>query len=162
MIALRFVRLIESHSDEIAKSLVKMLHTSSRTKGMETISDADLLIGTHETLRHLSDWLLSKTNAEIEARYVGVGRRLARHGVTLPNACWTLVLSKQCLWDFLQREGFLFSPVELYGEMELLWLLNQFFDRALCYLAEGYERERNSLVAVASNSSRDLRMTGEA
>jgi hypothetical protein len=32
------------------------------------------------------------------------------------------------------------SPIEIYGEMELLRLLDQFFDRALCFAAEGYER----------------------
>jgi hypothetical protein len=32
------------------------------------------------------------------------------------------------------------NPVELYGEMELLRLLDQFFDRALCFATEGYEQ----------------------
>src|SRR6266581_3906928 len=44
------------------------------------------------------------------------------------------------LWEFLQRQGFLRSPVEIYGELELLRLLDQFFDRALCYATEGYEQ----------------------
>jgi hypothetical protein len=32
------------------------------------------------------------------------------------------------------------SPIEIYGEMELLRLLDQFFDRALCFATEGYEQ----------------------
>jgi hypothetical protein len=32
------------------------------------------------------------------------------------------------------------SPVEPYGEMELLRLLDQFFDRALCFATAGYEQ----------------------
>jgi hypothetical protein len=32
--------------------------------------------------------------------------------------------------------------MELHGELELMHLLNQFFDRALYYTAVGYERER--------------------
>jgi hypothetical protein len=32
------------------------------------------------------------------------------------------------------------GPVEIYGEMELLRLLDQFFDRGLCYATEGYEQ----------------------
>jgi hypothetical protein len=36
-------------------------------------------------------------------------------------------------------EGFLRGPLEIFGEMELLRLLDQFFDRAICYTAEGYE-----------------------
>jgi hypothetical protein len=50
------------------------------------------------------------------------------------------VLTKEHLWEFLQRQGFMNSPVELYGEMELLRLLDQFFDRALCFASEGYEQ----------------------
>ncbi|PYX18597.1 MAG: hypothetical protein DMG87_14015, partial [Acidobacteria bacterium] len=51
-----------------------------------------------------------------------------------------IVLTKEHLWEFLQRQGFLRSPVEIYGELELLRLLDQFFDRALCYATEGYEQ----------------------
>jgi hypothetical protein len=32
------------------------------------------------------------------------------------------------------------SPIENYGEMELLRLLDQFVDRALCFATEGYEQ----------------------
>jgi hypothetical protein len=32
------------------------------------------------------------------------------------------------------------SPIEIYGEMELLPLLDQFFDRALCFAAEANEQ----------------------
>ena len=44
------------------------------------------------------------------------------------------------LWEFLQRQGVMCSPIEIYGEMELLRLLDRFFDRALCFAAEGYEQ----------------------
>ena len=47
--------------------------------------------------------------------------------------------TKEQIWDFLQQQGFLRGPLEIYGEMELLRLLDQFFDRAVCYVAEGYE-----------------------
>jgi hypothetical protein len=49
-------------------------------------------------------------------------------------------VTKEHLWEFLQRQGFMNSPVELYGEMELLRLLDQFFDRALAFATEGYEQ----------------------
>jgi hypothetical protein len=52
------------------------------------------------------------------------------------------MLTKEHIWDFLEREGFMRGPLEIYGEMELLRLLDQFFDRAMCYCAEGYEKAR--------------------
>jgi hypothetical protein len=46
---------------------------------------------------------------------------------------------------FVQREGLSDSAMELHGELELLHLLGQFFDRALYYAAVGYERERDRI-----------------
>ena len=37
------------------------------------------------------------------------------------------------LREFLERQAFKRGPVEIYGEMELLRLLDRFLDRALCF-----------------------------
>lgn len=142
MVALRLVRLLEKHSDEIGNTLLSKLRTSSRTKGMKAISEAELSTGIRSFVQHLSEWLLTKTNAEIEIRSRTFGGRLARQQVALVDACWSLIIIKEFLWDFLQREGFLRSPIEVYGELELLCLLSQFFDRTVGYLVEGYENEK--------------------
>ena len=46
------------------------------------------------------------------------------------------------------------GPVEIYGEMELLRLLDQFFDRGLCFATEGYERYAH-LQSDSEGSSRE-------
>jgi hypothetical protein len=79
-----------------------------------------------------------KTRHDIEQRYFEVGGRRASPGVALSDFCWSIVLTKEYIWEFPQRQGFMPSPVEMYGEMELLRLLDQFFDRALCFAAEGF------------------------
>jgi hypothetical protein len=91
-------------------------------------------------LRHLGDWLITKTGHEIQKRYFELGERRASQGVALSDFCWAIALTKGHLWEFLQRQGVTGSPIEIYGEMELLRLLDQFFDRALCFAAEGYEQ----------------------
>jgi hypothetical protein len=140
MIALRLVRLIESHSDQLAEGLVSKIKTSPRTADMRKVPEDELRRRVHEILQHLSEWLLTKTNTDIERHYVDLGSRRAAQGVSLADLCWAIVLTKEHLWEFLQKQGFLHSPVEIYGEMELLRLLDQFFDRAVCYAAEGYEQ----------------------
>ena len=67
-------------------------------------------------------------------------RRRASQGVALSDFCWSIVLIKEHLWAFLQSQGSTHGPVEIYGEMELLRLLDQFLDRGLCYATEGYEQ----------------------
>ena len=140
MIALRLVRLIEHHSDELAAELVAKLETSSRTTELRKVPVGELRRHIQEILQHFGEWLLTKTNDDIEQRYFEIGERRASQGVGLSDFSWAIVLTKDHLWEFLQRQGFMNSPVELYGEMELLRLLDQFFDRALAFATEGYEQ----------------------
>jgi hypothetical protein len=150
VIALRLVRLIENHSDELAEDLIRKLQRSVRTRDMRKVPVEELRGGMHEILHHLSEWLLSKTETDIEQRYLELGARRAGQGVSLADLSWAIVLTKEYIWDFLQQQGFLRGPVELYGEMELLRLLDQFFDRALCYATEGYEHRLCAAKAVAA------------
>jgi hypothetical protein len=140
MIALRLVRLIERHSDELAADLVTKLETSPRTTDLRKVPVEELRRRIQEILRHLSDWLLTKTGHDIKHPYFEIGERRASQGVALSDFCWAIVLTKEHLWEFLQHHSFMSGPVEIYGEMELLRLLDQFFDRGLCFATEGYEQ----------------------
>jgi hypothetical protein len=140
MIALGLVRVIERHSDELTAELIAKLETSSRTTDLRKVPVEELRRGIQEILRHLGEWLLTKTGHDIEQRYFEIGGRRASQGVALSDLCWAITLTKGHLWEFLQRQGVMGSPIEIYGEMELLRLLDQFFDRALCFATEGYEQ----------------------
>jgi hypothetical protein len=59
--------------------------------------------------------------------------------VPLSEVIWVIVLTKENLWDFIKKEAVLERPVEVFGELEMLQLLEQFFDRAIYYAAVGYE-----------------------
>jgi hypothetical protein len=140
MIALRLVRLIERHSDELTTELLEKFQTSSHTTDLRKVPIEELRQRIHEIFMHLSEWLLTKTGHDIEQRYFEIGTRRASQGVALSDYCWAMIMTKEHLWEFLQRQGFMRGPVEIYGEMELLRLLDQFFDRGLCYATEGFER----------------------
>lgn len=147
MIALRLVRLIEDHSDELAEGLLKKFQSSSLTKDMGKVPAQELRDRVYEILNNLGEWLLYKREDEIERRYRDIGARRASQNVSLSDYCWAIVLTKEHLWDFLQRQGMLRGPLEIYGELELLRLMEQFFDRAVCYATEGYERAKHVVAA---------------
>jgi len=94
----------------------------------------------YEIYRHLADWLLGKSELDIEKRYLEVGARRAQQGVPLSQLIWAIILTKKNLWDFLKQEAVLDRPAEISGELEVEELLDQFFDRAIYYAAVGYER----------------------
>ena len=113
----------------------------------------------YEIYRHLSDWLLSKTESEIEERYIGLGVRRARQGVPFSELLWTINTVKEHLWEYLEQEGLLEHPVDLYGDQELLQSLERFFDRALYCAATGYESvgQAHTEQAVAVSHARATR-----
>ena len=156
MIAVRLVRLIEQHSDELTDGLLQKFQTSARTTHLRKVPIQELRNRSHEILRNLSDWLLSKSEAEIERRYREIGALRAAQDVSLAHVCWGLFLTKEHIWNFLQREGFLRGALEIFGELELLRLLDQFFDRAICYCVEGYENAKLERLPTIPASRRGM------
>src|SRR5258708_40245849 len=131
MIALGLVHVIERHSDELAAELIANLQPSSRTTDLRKVPVEELRRGIQEILRHLGEWLLTKTSHDIEQRYLEIGGRRASQGVALSDFCWSIVLTKEYIWEFLQRHGFIPSPAEIYAKMQFLPLLDKFFDPPL-------------------------------
>jgi hypothetical protein len=153
MVALRLVRLIQDHSEELTESLIAKLEASSRTADLRKVPAEELRGRIHEILRHLNEWLLTKTGRDIEQHYREIGERRAAQNVALSDFCWGIILTKEHLWEFVQRQAFMRNPVEIYGELELLRLMDQFFDRALCFASEGYEQYMDvQRSALAGNS----------
>jgi len=161
MIAVRLVRLIEQHSDELTDGLLKKFQSSARTTELGRVPAHELRTRSHEILRNLSEWLLSKSDIDVEHRYREIGMVRASQNVSLAHVCWGIILTKEHIWDFLQREGFLRGPIEIFGEMELLRLLDQFFDRALCYCAEGYEQAKLKTIGTLPSPSRQRQLRPE-
>jgi len=138
MVGLRLVRLIESHSEALSRGLTEQIHKSERTSDFRGIRAADLRQGTTEVYRNLGEWLLQKTESDIEDRFRRIGSRRSAEGVRLPQFVWALMLTRDYLWRFLEQEGFADNIVKLHAEHELYQLLNQFFDRAMYYGILGY------------------------
>jgi len=159
MIAVRLVHLIEENADDLTDKLLKKFYSSPRTSDLRNVPEQELRQRSREILGHLSDWLLSKSSPDIERRYREIGARRAAQGVSVADMTWGIVLMKEHIWDFLQREGFLGGPIEIYGAMELQRLLDQFFDRAICYSAEGYEEAKlhATMVSTARHSATSAR-----
>jgi hypothetical protein len=140
MLAYRLVRLIETHSDALAASLLDRVRKSSRLRDYRNVPPEELRQRVHEIYQHLGEWLLSKSDADIERRYVEIGARRAAQDVPLSQVIWTITLTKENLWEFLKKESVIDRPTEIFGELEMLQLLEQFFDRAVYFAAIGCEK----------------------
>ncbi len=143
MFAYRLVKLIETHSDGLARSLHHRYQTDKKCSAYVNVPEAELTARVYEVYRHLGEWLLGKTEADVERRYLEIGARRAEQGVPASQVVWMICLVRENLWDYLQKHAQLEKPAEIFGEIELLELLDQFFNRAVYYAMLGHERARN-------------------
>jgi hypothetical protein len=141
MIALRLVRLIEAHSEELSQGLLNKIHNSSMASDLLKVPATELHDRTHEIYRDLSDWLLCRTNEEVKRTYCELGARRASQGVAFSHLFWAITASKEQLWDFMERERMADEALDLFGHLELLRKTDHFFDRALYYAAVAYEHQ---------------------
>jgi len=141
--AQRLVRLIETHSDGLAASLLERTRQSEKTRNyIDKVPPEDLRQRVYDIYHHLGQWLISKKESDVEQRYLEIGALRLRQGVLLSQLIWAILLVKDNLFDFLNREAAIERPSEVFGELEILQLLDQFFERAVYYAAVGYERGR--------------------
>jgi hypothetical protein len=141
MFSYRLVRLIESHADVLAAGLEKKVQNNFQVSHFRDVSAQELKDRVYEIYRHLGEWLLGKNELDIEHRYREIGARRAEQKVPLSELVQAIVLTKENLWDFLKSEAVIDRAVEIMGELELLQMLEMFFDRAIYYAAVGYEEE---------------------
>ena len=136
----RLVKLIETHSNELASALLNRVRSSEATADSYLVPDDDLKGHVYEIYRHLGDWLISRDEFDLEQRYEKIGARRAKQSVPMSQVAWAIVLTKDNLWEFLKLHSEMERPVEAFGELEMLQVLDLFFDRAIYFAAVGYER----------------------
>jgi hypothetical protein len=145
MLAVRLVRLIENHIEQLSRDLSEKVWSSPRCSDLNKVPASELQARTREIYRNLSDWLLDKTETQVERRYTELGAARAQQGVAYSHFVWAIISTKEHVRTFVQREGLSESAMELHGEMELQLLLGHFFDLVLYYAAVGYEQERDRI-----------------
>ena len=143
--AQRLVRLIETHSEGLAASLLERTKASEKTRNyVDKVPPDDLRQRVYEIYHHLGQWLITKKEADVEERYLEIGSRRRRQGVLLSQLLWAILLVRDNLMDFLNREAIMERPSEVFGELEILQLLDQFFERAVYYATVGYESSQSA------------------
>ena len=145
MYAFKLIRLIETRADQLSEALMHRLKKNDRCGDLlQRVPSDELRSRSHEIYRDLSDWLLLKTESELEERYVVLGMKRATQGVPYTDLLWAVTTTKEYLWEFMLAEGLFEEPIDLFGEIDLLYSMDRFFNRILYFVAIGYERARQA------------------
>ncbi len=140
MVASKLVRLIERHSDALATRLHGKLEESESTRVFAArVPREEVTARESEIYKNLGEWLLTRTEADLAQRYREIGARRYRQQVPLAELVWAIVLAKQNLWEFLNSEALPDGLPEVFGELDLVLMVGNFFDRAIHHAAQGYQ-----------------------
>lgn len=150
MLTYRLVRVIETHSEELASSFVAKVHSSDQTTAYrDHVPPGDLRQRTFAVYQHLGQWLLSKSEEDVATYYRETGTLRARQGVPLCQLIWAIFLIKNTLVEFLERDSITEESAAILGELKLMQLLDQFFERAVYHATAAYESCREKARAAA-------------
>jgi hypothetical protein len=137
----QLINVVECHADKLTRDAVQELQTNPRTHSYNKLPYSELTYRVNEVYQNLGRWLCDKTEPVIRSWYNELGEKRFKEGVPIQEILWALVLTKHQLTDYLDTCALADSAIELYRQQELDRLVARFFDRAVCYAAEGYERE---------------------
>jgi hypothetical protein len=142
MISVRLVGMIEDHAEQLTAGLVNDLQRHPRLSGYHRLSPDELHNRAYNVYHNLSKWVTRGSEHEIEAIYTDLGRRRYNEGIPLSQVILALVLTKEHLLDYVKTSGLSDSALDLYQELELMQVVSQFFDKAICHTAQAFEQAR--------------------
>lgn len=146
----RLTRLIELHADALASTLEARIANSERCAAYNRVAHGELKMLVSGIYGQLGDWLVTKTEEDIEGRYSAIGARRAEQHVPVSELLWCIVLVKENLWEYLREQEALENISQIFGELALMQLVEQFFDRAIYHAVRGHEQRLVELAEMKS------------
>lgn len=139
ILAHRLMKLIEKHSDALAETLEQRIIASDRCNEYCRVSAGELKTLVGGIYSELGQWLVTRTEQEVAERYARIGAKRAAEGVPVSQLLWCIVMVKENLWDYLKNLEALEKATEIFGELELMQMVDRFFDHALYYAVRAHE-----------------------
>lgn len=144
LLAHKLMRMIERHADTLAETLEAAIANSERCTTYNRVAPEELKKLVSGVYGNLGQWLSTKTEEDVERTYTMIGMRRAEQCVPVSQLLWCIVLVKETLWDYLKDMEGLENTADIFGELELVQMVDQFFDRAMYHAVRGHEKVREA------------------
>jgi hypothetical protein len=152
LLSARLIELIQNHAEYLTRNVLKDYAANPRTRHWSVVPSDELEQRVYRTYLNLGNWIGDPKEDKVRAEYEEWGRKRYRNGIPLSEIVYAVILLKHHLRAYIREHGLVehsrdrqapqeILPVHLYGIQELNYLVGDFFDKALYYLALGYEKE---------------------
>jgi hypothetical protein len=138
----RFIKMIETRADKVAKLWLKEVRQSRYTPTYHRFNEEELFTRAMAVYERLGYWLSPETQKEeIRYYYLNLGKQRYQEGFGVDEIVMGLILLKRYLWLEVLSEGLTQTNLELYQALELNNQVVLYFDRAIYYTVVGYMEE---------------------
>ena len=152
MLAARLLLVIQAHARRLTDDAIQDLTTNELTPAFRRLRAADLASRVSSLYSNLGTWIGDPNESPIRDEYENMGRIRFREGVPVSELIYAIILTKRHLRRCIRDYGLVdfagdrvvpgeLLPLELHSIQELNYQVGEFFDRAIYYLARGYEME---------------------
>jgi hypothetical protein len=159
MLGARLLLLIQSHAGPLTTETLQDLTTNERTASFRRLPAAEVESRIALLFNNLAKWIGDPNDEAVRREYEEMGRIRFREGVPVSELVYAIILTKKHLRRYIREHGLVdfagdrimpdeLLPLELHSIQELNYQVGEFFDRALFYLARGYEAEAGAAAAV--------------
>jgi hypothetical protein len=152
MLGARLLLLIQSHAGPLITETLHDLTTNERTTSFRRLRAAEVESRIALLFNNLAKWIGDPDDEAVRHEYEEMGRTRFREGVPVSELVYAIILTKKHLRRYIRDHGLVdfagdrvtpdeLLPLALHSIQELNYQVGEFFDRALFYLARGYEAE---------------------
>ena len=113
------ITLVESHADDLTRDLVNDVMSNPRTTFLHNLSREELQKAGMAVYTNLGRWLADPKEEALEHEFAAVAKRRHGEGVPASELVYAIVLVKQHLLEYVNRNQLVDSIVDLYQREEL-------------------------------------------
>lgn len=140
LVSPRLIKLIEDHADELTRKWLKIVRSHPDTPTYHTYDENKLYERAFSVYGQLSKWLSANTTkGEVEHLYTELGAQRRREGFSLSEVLQALIVTRRVLWFKVESDGLMDTAIDLNLGLQLNNHVVLFFDRAMFFIAQGYE-----------------------
>lgn len=143
MISTKLLKLIVNNEDRLAKKWSDEVRKTEYMKTYQHFSEEVLIKRNKRFFEQLVKWLEEEGSAKslIGAFFVTIGKDRYKEKFPLAEIIYGVFLAKKVFWSVIVSEAFLETTVEVYGALEALTIIYNFFDQGTLYITRGYLEE---------------------
>jgi hypothetical protein len=136
----RLILLIEDNADALSKRWLEVVTSHADTPTYHDYDRKKLYERAFDVYSQLGRWLSAETTkGEIDEKYSKLGAQRRREGFAIGEVMQALMITRRVLWQKIEAAGLLDTATDLNIALRLNNHVILFFDRAVFFVAKGYE-----------------------